>query len=198
MPTDRDLVERVRAGDGAAFDILFERHSPRVRGRVLRIVRDGAAADDLLQDVFLRLWTRAGQWEQRGPLRAWLLRMAANLALNHLRSVRRRRQRPLAPPAEGDEGEEDTLPGWMVDAASLPPDELAQRAEERGTFRGLIDALPDGQRDVLRLAAEHEMEINEIADELDIPPGTVKSRLHYARARLAREWKERSYNGGDE
>jgi len=191
MPTDHELITRVRSGDAEAFDVLFERHAPRIRGRVIRIVRESAAADDLLQEVFLRLWTRAEQWEGRGTVAAWLLRTATNLALNHLRSVRRRRQQPLEPPAYTDEDEADTLPGWMVDAASLRPDEALEQAEQDDAFRGLIDALPDGQREVMRLAAEHEMEISEIADELDIPPGTVKSRLHYARLRLAREWEER-------
>ena len=198
MPTDHELITRVRAGDAEAFDVLFERHAPRIRGRVIRIVRESAAADDLVQEVFLRLWTRAEQWEERGTLLSWLLRAATNLSLNYLRSVRRRRTRPLDVPARTDDDDEDTLPGWMVDAASLRPDEALERAESDDAFRGLNDALPDGQREVMRLAAEHEMEITEIADELDIPPGTVKSRLHYARARLAREWQQFSDERGTE
>ena len=101
-------------------------------------------------------------------------------------------------PAQTYDDDEDTLPGWMVDAASLRPDEALERAERDDAFRGLIDALPEAQREVLRLAAEHEMEISEIADELDIPPGTVKSRLHYARARLARKWEQLSDERGNE
>jgi RNA polymerase sigma-70 factor, ECF subfamily len=197
MPTDHELMIRVRAGDAGAFDTLFERHGPRARGRILRIVQNGAAADDVLQDVFLRLWTRADQWAERGPLIAWLLRMATNLALNHLRSVRRRRHQPLVAIDDTDDESENLVPGWMIDAASLRPDELVEAEEEREVVRGLLDALPDAQRQVLRMANEAEMDIQDIANELDIPPGTVKSRLHYARSRLAREWSELSDDGGD-
>ena len=197
MPTDAELMRRMRAGEAGAFDTLFERHGPRVRDRLLRIVRDSAAADDLVQEVFLRLWTRAEQWAGRGPLLGWLLRTATNLALNHRRDTRRRRQQPLRLPPDAEEDDEDTLPGWMVAAASLRPDELAERAEEREAFRGLIDALPAQQREVLRLANEAEMDIADIADELDVPPGTVKSRLFYARRRLARGWQELSNERGD-
>ena len=197
MPTDHELMIRVRAGDAGAFDTLFERHGPRVRRRIIRIVRNAAAADDVLQDVFLRLWTRADQWEERGPLIAWLMRMATNRALNYLRSVRRRRLQPLVALDETDDESENLVPGWMIDTASLRPDELVEAEEERSAVRGLLDALPDAQRQVLRMASEAEMDIRDIAAELDIPPGTVKSRLHYARARLAREWSELSDDGGD-
>ena len=97
MPTDPELMGQIAAGGPeaeAAFDMLFGRHSSFVAARLGRMVRHGGAADDLLQEVFLRLWTRAEQWDGRGSLRAWLGRIATNLALNHLRSVRRRRLRP--------------------------------------------------------------------------------------------------------
>ena len=195
MTTDRDLTRRMLAGDADAFDALFDRYAPQVRRRLLRIVRDESVADDLLQEVFLRLWTRAEQWEERGSLLGWLLRMATNLALNHLRAVRRRRQQPLEyttgsdRPLDDDDEDEDLVPGWMIDAASLRPDEISERAEEREALWGLVDSLPERQREVLRMAHEAEMDIAEIADQLGVPPGTVKSRLHYARSGLAKRFK---------
>jgi len=197
MPTDRDLIQRILAGDAAAFDTLFDRYEPQVRRRLVRVVRDDSAADDLLQEVFLRLWTRAEQWESRGSLLGWLLRMATNLALNHLRTVRRRRQQPLeystGPARSLDDGDddEDLVPGWMIDAASLRPDQIFEQAERREALWGLVDSLPDRQREVLRMAHEMEMDIAEIADQLGVPPGTVKSRLHYARSGLAKELRQR-------
>jgi len=196
MPTDRDLMQRVLAEDAAAFDTLFDRYEPQVRRRLVRVVRDESTADDLLQEAFLRLWTRAEQWEGRGPLLGWLLRMATNLALNHLRTVRRRRQQPLeyptgpARPLDDGDDDEDLVPGWMIDAASLRPDQIFEQAEQREALWGLVDSLPDRQREVLRMAHEMEMDITEIADQLGIPPGTVKSRLYYARSGLAKEFRQ--------
>ena len=198
MTTDHDLTRRL-AGDAAAFDTLFDRYEPQVRRRLIRVVRDESAADDLLQEVFLRVWTRAEQWEGRGSLLGWLLRMATNLALNHLRTVRRRRQQPLEFPSRSastgdpdDDDDEDLVPGWMIDAASLRPDQIFEQAERREALWGLVDSLPDRQREVLRMAHEMEMDIAEIADQLGVPPGTVKSRLHYARSGLAKELRQRT------
>ena len=198
MTTDNDLTTRMLAGDAAAFDTLFDRYEPQVRRRLVRVVRDESTADDLLQEVFLRLWTRAEQWEGRGSRLGWLLRMATNLALNQLRTVRRRRQQPLEysagpdrPLDDGDD-DEDLVPGWMIDNASFRPDQIFERTEQHEALWGLVDSLPDRQREVLRMAHEMEMDISEIADQLGIPPGTVKSRLHYARSGLAKELKQRT------
>ena len=95
MSSDQDLVRRMLGGDEAAFEALAARYGPAVRRRLLAIVRVEATADDLLQEVLLRLWTRGGQWQGKGSLAAWLLRTATNLALNQVRTVRRRRSRPL-------------------------------------------------------------------------------------------------------
>ena len=196
MPSDSELVRRVAGGDAEAFDALFARHKSPVCRHLVGMVRDRGVADDLLQETFLRLWTRAEQWTGGGTLRNWLLRIATNLALNHFRSVRRRRQQPLEPPVppnrgrEDAEDEEDFVPGWMIDASALGPDALAEFAEQRELFGRLVDRLPDDKREVFRLAQEAELNLREIAEQLGIPEGTVKSRLHYARRRLAREWDE--------
>ena len=94
VATDGDLIQRVLCSDAAAFDALYERHASAVRWRLVQVVRDEAAADDLLQETFLRLWTRAEQWQGTGSVAGWLMRIATNLALNHLRSKRRRPARP--------------------------------------------------------------------------------------------------------
>ena len=193
---DRALVERVVAGDAEAFEALFARYREAVGRHIRRMVRHGGAADDLVQEAFLRVWTRAEQWDGRGSFRGWLFRIATNLALNHLRSVRRRRQRPLEPPPEplGDEDDEPMAPAWMIDASALGPDAVVELAEERELCRRLIDRLPEDKREVFRMAHEAEMPVREIAEALGIPVGTVKSRLHYAAKRLASEWQ---HLGGD-
>ena len=189
MSSDRDLVDRILERDAHAFETLFDRYGELMRRHLLRMTRDGAAAQDLVQEAFLRVWMRAAQWDGRGSFKAWLYRIATNLALNHLRSLHRRREQPLEPMDEWEEDEDNLVPAWMVDASALGPDAAIELAEEREQFRRLLDRLPDEKRDVFRLVHEMEMTIRDAADELGIPEGTAKSRLHYAKKRLARDWQ---------
>ena len=190
MSSDGDLMRRVTAGDARAFEALFERYEAQVRSRLRRIVWDEAAVEDLLQEVFLRLWTKADQWKGQGALVGWLLRTATNLALNYLRSLKRRPSRPLEFQVESEDESGSVVPRWMIDVSARRPDEIAQMAEEREALWALVDALPEEQRRVLRMVHEAEMKIGEVADELGISSGTVKSRLHYARGKLAKEWSK--------
>ena len=190
--SDHELMARVRERDAGAFEALCERNGEPLRRHVLRMLRDADAAEDLLQETLLRAWTHAGQWDGRGTPRAWLFRIATNLALNHIRALRRRRQQPLeVPPDPTDpEDEEPTIPSWMIDRASLGPVEALEATERLALLRRLVARLPEEKREVLRLIHDDELDIAEVAQALGIPPGTVKSRLHYATQRLAREWRE--------
>ena len=189
--SDRDLIGQIRDRDANAFETLFVRYREMVRRHLASIVRDEDAADDLVQEVFLRVWTRAEQWNGRGAFKAWLFRIATNLALNHLRSLRRRRQQSLEISADpADDDDESPVPGWMIDASSLGPDAVLEQAEQHDLLQGLIDRFPEEKRAVFRMVHEMEMDIRDVAHALDIPGGTVKSRLHYARKHLARKWKE--------
>ena len=96
-PTDEELVDRVIRKQQEGFSLLFERYRATVCSHLNGIVREPATADDLTQEVFLRLWNRADQWNGDGALPAWLLRIATHLALNHLRTVKRRREQPIQP-----------------------------------------------------------------------------------------------------
>jgi RNA polymerase sigma-70 factor (ECF subfamily) len=191
--TDAGLMERLRRQDAAAFETLFERYRELVRRRLLRVVPDPAAADDLLQEVFLRVWTRSEQWGG-GELSHWLLRIAVNLALNHLRAVERRRELPLDPC--GADSEDHAPPAWLVDRCALSPDEATLAAEGCDALLRLVDDLPPLKRDVVRLVADAGLAPHEVAELLGVPEGTVRSRLHHARKRLARDWRE--LTGGDE
>ena len=191
MPSDQDLIRGVLSRDARAFDGLFARHSRAVRNRLMRIVRSEPAAEDLLQEVFLRVWTRADQWTGEGTVRAWLLAIATNLALNHLRSARRRRHRPLeVASASAGEEDEDFVPGWMLDASALGPVAAAELAAQEQVFRRLISELPEDKREVMQMVYEEQMDIRQIAEQLGIPAGTVKSRLFYGRRMLRQSWQD--------
>jgi RNA polymerase sigma-70 factor, ECF subfamily len=189
--SDQQLMRGVRERDAGAFEALCASYGEPLRRHLMRMLRDADAAEDLLQETLLRTWTHAGQWDGRGALRGWLFRIATNLALNHVRALRRRPQQPLVlPPDPSEADEEPPIPGWMVDTVSLGPGEALELAERRDLLRRLVARLPEEKREVLRLIHDAEMEISEVAQALGIPTGTVKSRLHYATQRLAREWRE--------
>jgi RNA polymerase sigma-70 factor (ECF subfamily) len=193
-PSDQDLIERILERDAQtrarALETLFERYGDMIRRHATRIVQDSAAAQDVTQEAFLRVWTRAEQWDGSGSFKAWLYRIATNLALNHLRSVRRKREQPLVIADEWDDDEEESpVPAWMVDDAALDPQAAIELVEQHQRCQRLIDRLPEEKREVFHLVHEMEMSLRDAADELDIPEGTVKSRLYYAKKRLAHEWQ---------
>ncbi len=199
FPSDEDLACRIQARDEAAFELLFERYGEALARHLGGMVRGEWSAEeatqDLVQETFLRVWTRAEQWNGKGSFKGWLYRIATNLALNHLRSLRRHPAQPLPGEDEGpwDEWseEEDTqAPGWLVDAASYAevapgPDAALEQSEERDRLYRAINGLPEEKREVFRLVQEMELSIRDAAGRLGIPEGTVKSRLHYAQKKLS-------------
>ena len=196
MPSDQELMERLQVGDVEAFEALFAGYEAMIRRHLVRMVGDTQAAEDLVQEVFLRVWTRAEQWGDRGDVRAWLYRIGTNLALNQLRSVRRRPQQPLEIFSDETGAEaEETMPGWMIDAAALDPETATEMMEERRLFHRLVDGLPEEKRAVFRLVYEAELDIQDVAERLGVPQGTVKSRLYYGKKRLAREWTQITTKG---
>jgi RNA polymerase sigma-70 factor (ECF subfamily) len=181
--TERELLGAVADRDEAAFEQLCALYQAPLRRHIARIVRSPDAAEDLLQDTLLRIWTHASQWDDRGRPRAWLFRIATTVALNALRSERRRPQAPLTPPAGPDADE------WLVDPSD-GPEALAERAEERARLRSLVAGLSEEKREVLRLIHGDDRSFEEVARTLGIPAGTVRSRLHYATRRLLQAWWE--------
>ncbi len=191
MQAEREVVRKVGVGDVRAFEALFARYHEPIRRHVRRVVRDPATAEDLTQEVFERVWTRAGQWNGRGTFQAWLFRVATNLALNQLRSQRRRPQEPLLR-REVEPADTAGKPpeAWLVDPAAVDPSEAAERGVDRDRVRQLLTGLPEDKRRVLELVHIADMDLATVAEVLGIPVGTVKSRLYYARKRLAQAWRE--------
>ena len=189
QPNDPQLIRQIQAGDPVAFEDLFARYRPAMQAHIARIVREPAATEDLVQEVFLRVWTRAEQWQASGSVKGWLYRIATNLSLNHLRSVKRRPQQPLEIPTD-DSDEDNPLPGWMVDASALTPEAQLEITEQQKLLGQLIDTLPPDKQDIFRMVYDDEMDLSSVASALEIPEGTVKSRLYHGRKRLAEQFKE--------
>jgi len=190
--SDEDLVAAILKRDARAFEVLFDRYAAALHRHACCILHDDVPAHDVVQETFLRVWRRAEQWDGRGTFKAWLYRIVTNVSLNHLRTVKRRRELPLVlPPEPEDEADvADLVPSWMVDNSALGPEAAVELAEQRESYRQVVARLPGDKREAFRLVYEMEMSIRDAADALDIPEGTVKSRLHYARKQLAREWRD--------
>lgn len=190
MPSDAELIARICEHDADAFETLSTRYRESIYRHLLAILRESSATEDIVQEVFLRVWLHAEQWRGQGNVKAWLFRIATNLALNHLRTLRRHQQQPLELPDDPpDENDESSVPSWMADHSFPGPDILLEEYERRQTFQRLVEELPAEKRVVFRLVYENEMATRQVARALGIPEGTVKSRLHYATRRLARAWR---------
>ena len=173
---DDSLVERVVEGEQQALLALYDRHASRVYAVALRILGDAMSAEEVTQDVFLKLWSRARSYlSSRGAFATWLLTIARNAALDRLRLERRR-------PAISDDAEPDEV--WQD-----IPDESSSSEEAR--WRSLyfaVQALPPEQRQVIELAYYQGLSHSQIAEHLGWPVGTVKTRLRMGMEQLRLRW----------
>ena len=171
---DRELVLQLQSGSLEALGTLYDRHRQLVYRTALAIISDTDSAADLLQDVFLRLHRFARNIDPSRPLEPWLYRMTINLTYDWIKR-RNRLPRPL-------EGVAD----WLVGTGKNPPYEAVERNDEWHQVQKAIAALPLTQRIVVTLYYLNDLNLKEIADILDVPVGTVKSRLYYGRIALKR------------
>ena len=176
---DTQLVARVAHGDEAALGELYDRFGQAVFSLCVRIVHDAATAEELTQEVFVRLWRSAASFApERGKASTWLLRIAHNLALNE---VRRRQSRPMVAPEVEWEVESATL----ADESAEGDPALTAWTHERATvIHTAIEQLPTPQRQAIELAFYGGLSQAEVAAALGDPLGTVKSRIRVGMQRL--------------
>ncbi len=176
---DRELVRRCLAGDEQAYRELIERHRRPVFAVALRMVRVAEDAEDLAQETFIRMFRALERYDPERPFAAWLYTITARLAIDLLR---RRRVRPTSLTFHDQEADEDRTLDVMD--PSLGPDVLVAHREEERRAQDLIDSLPEHYRVVVALRHQQDLSYEEIADALHLPLGTVKARIHRARALL--------------
>jgi len=172
---DEELVRRYLAGDAQAFAILVDRHSPRVYNVALRMLGDPDEARDATQDAFLTVVRKAKQFRGEAAFSTWLHRIAVNACYDILR---KRRRQPLLRRVDD---EADAIPETGPSVA----DHADEAAGSIDVSRAL-QAIPHEYRIVLVLADVQDLPYEEIARTLDVPIGTVKSRIHRGRVALAR------------
>lgn len=177
--TDAELVARLAEGDEAALEPLYDRYGKVVYSLCLRVVRDGPAAEELTQEVFVRLWRSAASFEpNKGRLQGWLLRIAHNLALNE---IRRRQSRPVT----ADSFDWDTQSDTLVAPSDDGDPEMATWLRERAmVIRQALAQLPTAQRKAIELAFFGGLSQAEVAAAVGEPLGTVKSRIRVGMQRM--------------
>jgi RNA polymerase sigma-70 factor (ECF subfamily) len=169
--SDEILVERIAAGNKLAMQALFARHRTSVYRWLLRFVSNETLAEDLLSEVFLDVWRQAARFECRSSVSTWLLSIARHKAL----SARRRRTE-----AELDE----KIQATVADPADDPEVALGEKDRDEVLRRALTRLSPE-HRQVIDLVYYHEKSVDEVAQILDVPPATVKTRMFYVRKKLA-------------
>jgi len=185
---ERRLLERVRSGDVNAYGELVRKYENRIVAVLVGMVRNREDARDLAQKAFIRAYDRLDRFQERSSFYTWLYRIAFNLAIDFKRSQARR------PTDEYDDARAvDSVEHAAPDAG---PEHNTRRARLRNSIQEAIEALPKDQRAVVVLREIEGLAYREIAEILEIPEGTVMSRLFYARKRLQQslaetreEWK---------
>jgi RNA polymerase sigma-70 factor (ECF subfamily) len=172
---DQDLIGRVAKGDAEALAVLYDRHERAVYSLVFRIVRDQADAEDVVQEVFSQAWAQASRHDaSRGAVGAWLLTIARSRAIDRLRA---RRARPDSAPAD----ERDV--GLLRDPEPAQDAQLLTR-EKAARLRSALERLPVLQRVAIELAYYEGLSQSEIAERLEQPLGTIKTRMRLALLKL--------------
>jgi RNA polymerase sigma-70 factor, ECF subfamily len=195
--TDGSLFERLRAGDAGALEPLMERFASRLYRVASGICGSSADAEEVVQDVFLMAFRKAGTFEGRAALGTWLYRIAVNTALNKRRGKRAQLEESLEGllPTYQDDGHRQGDRSFLLADWSAMPDETLLSREGREVVRAAVDRLPTHYRSVLLLRDGEELSSEEVAEILGESVASVKSRLHRARMAL-RELLTRTYGSG--
>ena len=168
--SDAALVEAIARRDKNALQALYRRHNVKVFRFVLRFIRDDAAAEDVVSEVFIDVWRQAERFERRSQVSTWLLAIARNKALS---SLRRRAVTAL----------DEEVAEFIEDPAD-DPEETMQKQERSAILRSCLEQLSPAHREIIDLVYYHEKSIDEVAEVIGVPANTVKTRMFYARKRI--------------
>lgn len=173
--SDETLIARIAGGDRLAMQVLYARHHVRVYRFTLRLVRNESTAEDLISEVFLDVWKQAARFEGRSAVTTWLLAIARFKALSALR------RKP--------EEELDEETAGAIEDPSDNPETTLEKKDKSAALRNCLTALSPEHREIIDLVYYHEKSVEEVAQIVGIPENTVKTRMFYARKKLAEQLK---------
>jgi RNA polymerase sigma-70 factor, ECF subfamily len=185
--SDADVMLQVKAGDDAAFDYLVQKYRRPMVGFMYRMTHNAAAAEDLAQDVFLRVYRSRAGYEPTAKFTTWLYRIATNLAVNHARDTRHERPENMA---SLDEPDQET--GTTMDVADAAPtaEQDILRQERLKAIRQKVQNLPERQRLAVIMHKYQQMDYKQIAEVLKLSESATKSLLFRAYETLREQLKE--------
>ena len=185
--TDAEIMLRVKAGDDPAFDYLVQKYRRPMVGFMYRMAHNTAAAEDLAQEVFLRVYRSRASYEPSAKFTTWLYRIATNLAVNHARDTRHERPENMA---SLDEPDEET--GTTMDVADTSPnvEEKLVRQERLKAIRQKVESLPERQRLAVLMHKYQQMDYKQIGEVLKLSESATKSLLFRAYETLREQLKE--------
>src|SRR5437868_8947086 len=185
--TDAEVMLRVKAGDEPAFDYLLQKYRRPMISFMYRMAHNSAAAEDLAQEVFLRVYRSRGNYEPSAKFSTWLYRIATNLGVNYARDTRHERPENIT---NLDEADEET--GQTPDLADKVPnvEEEILRRERLAAIRQKVEALPDRQKTAVLMHKYQQMDYRQIAEVLKLSESATKSLLFRAYETLRTQLKE--------
>jgi len=179
---DKELIQRISRCDQTAMSALYARHHVRLYRYLVRLMRNEAVAEELMNEVFLETWRKAGSFEGRSSVSTWLMSIAHNKAV----SVMRKRS---------EDQLDDAVAVQLADEGDTP--EIAsQKRSKAEVIRACMERLSTDHREIIDLVYYHDTSVSEAAAILDIPENTVKTRMFYARKKLAEFMREAGIDRG--
>jgi RNA polymerase sigma-70 factor, ECF subfamily len=171
--SDENLIKAIAAGDEGAMRTLYARHNVRVFRFISRLVTEPGTAEDLVSEVFIDVWSQAGRFEGRSQVTTWILSIARLRALSALHRRRRR------------DAELDDAAMELIEDTADSPEQTVLNSDLSAQLRTCLSQMSQEHREVIDLVYYREKTIEEVADIMRTPKNTVKTRMHYARKRLA-------------
>src|SRR3989440_10270621 len=185
--SDAEVMLRVKAGDDAAFDYLLQKYRRPMQNFMYRMARNPAVAEELAQEVFLRIYRSREKYEASAKFTTWLYRIATNLAVNHARDTRHERPEITV---SLDEPDQDTGTSFELPDGALTAEQNIVRRERLLAIRSKVQALPERQRLAVIMHKYQQMDYREIADVLKLSESATKSLLFRAYETLREQLKE--------
>jgi RNA polymerase sigma-70 factor (ECF subfamily) len=179
---DQALIRRIADRDQTAMSALYARHHVRLYRYLVRLIRNEAMAEELMNEVFLETWRKADKFEGRSAVSTWLMSIAHNKAVS---SMRKRGEEPLDEGVAAQLADEDDTPEIAV-----------QKRSKAEVMRACMSRLSTDHREIIDLVYYHDKSVSEAAEILEIPENTVKTRMFYARKKLAEFMREAGVDRG--